>query len=171
MREAVPTLGPASRPTAETLYGLDDPATADYGTRCLTARRLVERDVRFVQVGTKNREWDHHSSIRTGLPAAYEKTDQPAALVRDLKDRGLMDTTAVMWGGEMGRLPVIEDLGSPAKVGRGHNTSGVAMWFAGDGVTHHDRHASLPHLSGLGPAKLVFSRNGAERTLLDGHPG
>src|SRR5207237_6726759 len=84
------------------LYGLDDPATRDYGTRCLIARRLVERGVRFVQVFTANQFWDHHGSIRTRLPAACRKTDRPAAaLVKDLKQRGLLDSTLVCWGGEM----------------------------------------------------------------------
>src|SRR5205085_2416950 len=78
------------------LYGLDDPATREYGTRCLIARRLVERGVRFVQVFTANQLWDHHGAIRTGLPAACRKTDRPAAaLVKDLKARGLLDTTLV----------------------------------------------------------------------------
>src|SRR5262249_20072680 len=99
-----------SRETEATrkLYGLDEPATADYGARCLIARRLVERGVRFVQVFTGNQTWDHHSAIRTGLPAVCRKTDRPAAaLVKDLKQRGLLDTTLVVWGGEMGRLPVV----------------------------------------------------------------
>src|SRR5205807_7923702 len=97
-----------SRESAATLrlYGLDDPATQDFGARCLIARRLVERGVRFVQVFTQNQFWDHHGSIRAGLPAACQKTDKPAAaLVMDLKRRGLLDTTVVAWGGEMGRLP------------------------------------------------------------------
>src|SRR5262249_25638836 len=92
------------------LYGLDDPATAEDGARCLIARRLVERGVRFVQVFTQNQLWDHHGSIRTALPAACKKTDKPsAALVKDLKQRGLLDSTIVAWGGEMGRLPVIQN--------------------------------------------------------------
>src|SRR5882757_5741800 len=75
------------------LYGLDDPLTRDYGTRCLLARRLVERGVRFVQVFTSNQFWDHHGAIRSQLPAACRKTDRPAAaLVKDLKARGLLDT-------------------------------------------------------------------------------
>ena len=87
-----------------TLYGLDDKATVEFGTRCLIARRLVERGVRFVQLFTKNQYWDHHGSIRQSLPASCLKVDRPAAaLVADLKQRGLLDSTVVHWGGEMGR--------------------------------------------------------------------
>src|SRR5262245_50816973 len=125
-----------SRESARTkaMYGLDDPATAEYGSRCLIARRLVERGVRFVQVFTQNQFWDHHGSIRTALPAACKKTDQPsAALVKDLKQRGLLDSTIVAWGGEMGRLPVIQNDTGLANVGRDHNTYGFTWWFAGGG--------------------------------------
>ena len=97
--------------TAETkqLYGMDQPETKDFGSRCLIARRLIERGVRFVQVFTQNQFWDHHGSILKSLPNACKKVDQPsAALVTDLKRRGLLDETVVHWGGEMGRLPVIQ---------------------------------------------------------------
>ena len=91
------------------LYGIDDPATAEFGTRCLIARRLVERGVRFVQLYTGNQTWDHHKGIIGSLPAACKYVDKPAAgLVIDLKSRGLLDSTVVHWGGEMGRLPVIQ---------------------------------------------------------------
>lgn len=175
------------------MYGLDDPATAEYGSRCLLARRLVERGVRFVQVFTSNQQWDHHGSIRTSLPAACRKTDKPsAALVRDLKQRGLLDSTVVAWGGEMGRLPVVQNDAGPAKVGRDHNTYGFTWWFAGGGfrggsvygatdefghhavadkVTPHDFHATLLHLFGLDARRLVYARGGAEVSLLDGQPG
>ncbi|MFO0869935.1 MAG: DUF1501 domain-containing protein [Pirellulales bacterium] len=181
-----------SQETAATqkLYGLDDPATRDYGTRCLIARRLVERGVRFVQIYTRYQFWDHHGSIRTALPAACRKTDQPsAALVQDLKQRGLLDTTLVHWGGEMGRLPVIQNDTGPEKVGRDHNTYGFSMWLAGGGVkagyvhgetdewghraikdvvTHSDYHATLLHLFGLDHQKLTFTRNVQELSLVDG---
>ena len=175
------------------LYGLDDPATAEYGARCLIARRLVERGVRFVQVFTGNQTWDHHSAIRTGLPAVCKKTDQPAAaLVADLKQRGLLDTTLVVWGGEMGRLPVVQFDAGPAKAGRDHNTYGFTYWLAGGGikggyvhgatdefghhavedkVSHHDFHTTLLRLFGLDAKKLDYNRNGQELTLLDGHEG
>ncbi|HEV7224857.1 MAG TPA: DUF1501 domain-containing protein [Pirellulales bacterium] len=171
------------------LYGLDDPATLDYGTRCLIARRLVERGVRFVQIFTRYQFWDHHGSIRTALPASCKKTDKPAAaLVKDLKGRGLLDTTLVHWGGEMGRLPVIQNDAGPASVGRDHNTYGFSMWLAGGGVrggctygetdefghkavenvvTHSDYHATLLHLFGLDHQRLVYRRNGQEQSLVD----
>src|SRR6266508_5549205 len=94
------------------MYGLDRPETKEYGTRCLIARRLVERGVRFVQLFLGSQPWDTHTNIRTGLPSICRRTDQPAAaLVKDLKQRGLLDTTIVHWGGEIGRLPVIENTG------------------------------------------------------------
>jgi hypothetical protein len=181
-----------SQETAAThsLYGLDDPATRDYGTRCLIARRLVERGVRFVQLYTRYQFWDHHGSIRTALPAACRKTDKPsAALVRDLKQRGLLDTTLVHWGGEMGRLPVIQNDTGPDKVGRDHNTYGFSMWLAGGGVkagtihgetdewghravkdvvTHSDYHATLLHLFGLDHSQLTFVKNLRPQSLVDG---
>jgi hypothetical protein len=175
------------------LYGLDEPATAEYGTRCLIARRLVERGVRFIQIFTRNQLWDHHNNIRTTLPAACRKTDRgAAALITDLKARGLLDTTIVHWGGEMGRLPVIQNDAGMDKVGRDHNTFGFTIWLAGGGirggvvhgetdefghkavvnpVSHHDYHATLLHLFGLDARQLVFRHNGREQTLLDGQPG
>jgi hypothetical protein len=175
------------------LYGLDNPATQEYGARCLIARRLVERGVRFVQVFTRNQFWDHHGAIRSALPAACQKVDQPAAaLVRDLKQRGLLDSTVVHWGGEMGRLPVIQNDTGADRVGRDHNTYGFSSWFAGGGfkkgiaygqtdefghqavadiVHHYDYHATLLHLFGFSPEELTFLRNGRKESLLDGQPG
>jgi hypothetical protein len=179
-------------PATKKMYGLDDPVTQEYGTRCLIARRLVERGVRFVQVFTSNQFWDHHNGIRTALPAACRKTDKPAAaLVQDLKSRGLLETTLVSWGGEMGRLPVIQNDAGMANVGRDHNTYGFTFWLAGGGikggmvygatddfghhavtdvVTHHDLHATLLYLFGLDAKRLVYSHNGRELSLLDGKP-
>ncbi len=175
------------------MYGLDDPASAEYGSRCLVARRLVERGVRFVQIFTGDQAWDTHGSLRTSLPAVCRKTDKPAAaLVQDLKARGLLDSTIVSWGGEMGRLPVIQNDTGPASVGRDHNTFGYSWWFAGGGfkggkiygatdefghhavenkVSHHDFHATLMHLFGLEAKKLTYSRTGPELTILDGQTG
>jgi hypothetical protein len=172
------------------MYGLEDKATRDFGTRCLIARRLVERGVRFVQVFTENQRWDHHNSIRSKLPTACKKVDQPStALILDLKQRGLLDTTLVHWGGEMGRLPVIQNDAGSAKVGRDHNTYGFSMWLAGGGirggmtygqtdefghkavdniVNHFDYHATLLHLFGLDPSKLTFTQSNRERTWLEG---
>ena len=186
-KEAVDISGESE--ATKQLYGLDDPATQDYGTRCLIARRLVERGVRFVQIFTRYQFWDHHGSIRTALPASCKKTDQPAAaLVKDLKSRGLLDTTLVHWGGEIGRLPVIQNDAGPASVGRDHNTYGFSMWLAGGGVkggcvygktdefghkavenvvTHSDYHATLLHLFGLDREQLIYRRNGLAQSLID----
>jgi hypothetical protein len=187
-REAL-DISSESRATQK-LYGLDDPVTHDYGSRCLIARRLVERGVRFVQVFTRNQFWDHHGSIVSALPASCRMTDRPAAaLVKDLKNRGLLDSTVVHWGGEMGRLPVIQNDTGRTRVGRDHNTHGFTMWLAGGGfkggcvygasddfghhaavnvVNHYDYHATLLHLFGLDHRRLVYSRNGQEQTLTDG---
>jgi hypothetical protein len=174
------------------LYGLDEPATREYGTRCLIARRLVERGVRFVQLFTRNQYWDHHGRITTLLPAACQATDRPAAaLVRDMKERGLLDTTIVCWGGEMGRLPVVQNDNGAKTVGRDHNTFGFTMWLAGGGfkggcvhgatdefghhavqdvVHHYDLHATILHLFGLDHRKLVYQHGGRELSLTDGQP-
>ncbi|MCA8984844.1 MAG: DUF1501 domain-containing protein [Planctomycetaceae bacterium] len=181
-----------SRETKATqeMYGLNDPACAEYGQRCLIARRLIERGVRFVQIFTSNQFWDHHGGLFKSLPLACKKVDQPsAALVKDLKQRGLLDETIVHWGGEMGRLPVIENDGSRDKIGRDHNTYGFSMWVAGGGfkrgyahgatddfgyqavdniVTHADYHATILHLFGLEHDKLTFLRNTQQQTLTDG---
>ena len=105
---------------------------ASMARRCLIARRMVERGVRFVQIFTGNQTWDHHNGIVASLPRMCRRTDKPAAaLVHDLKLTGLLDTTLVHWGGEMGRLPVIEN---EKNIGRDHNTYGFSMWLAGGGV-------------------------------------
>jgi hypothetical protein len=171
------------------MYGVD---VDEFGTRCLIARRLIERGVRFVQVFTQNQFWDHHASIQEKLPPSCKKIDQgSAALVKDLKQRGLLDETIVSWGGEMGRLPVIQSAAA-GKAGRDHNTYGFTWWFAGggfkaghvhgatdelghkaveNGVSHHDLHATLLHLFGMDAAKLVYNRNAQELSILDGQPG
>ena len=175
------------------MYGIDQKETEDFGTRCLIARRLVERGVRFVSVFTGNQTWDNHASITTGLPAACRYVDKPAAaLVLDLKQRGLLDSTVVHWGGEMGRLPVIQNrAGAPRgdrkSVGRDHNTYGFSMWVAGGGfkggythgatdefghhavenvVNHYDYHATLLHLFGLDAETLTYKRNGTPQSLI-----
>ena len=174
------------------MYGLDRKETLEYGTRCLIARRLVERGVRCVQVFTQNQFWDHHNGIFKSLPAACQKVDQPsAALVTDLKQRGLINRTVVHWGGEMGRLPVIQNDGSQSKIGRDHNTYGFSMWVAGGGfrsgyahgatddfghhavvdpVNHFDYHATLLNLFGFDHSKLSFERSGQDLTLTNGQP-
>lgn len=171
------------------LYGLDNPKCADFAARCLIARRLVERGVRFVQIFTIQDRWDNHQDIVNRLPDACGRTDQPsAALVMDLKARGLLETTLVHWGGEMGRLPVIQN---EKNIGRDHNTSGFSMWLAGGGVkaglihgatdevgykavenvvNHYDYHATLLHMFGFDPQQLTFKRASTSASLVDGQP-
>ncbi len=168
-------------------YGLNNPTTKEYGSRCLIARRLVERGVRFVQICTGNQTWDHHGNILKSLPAACQRTDGPiAALVKDLRQRGLLDSTLVHWGGEMGRLPVIQN---EKNIGRDHNTYGFSIWMAGGGVkgghihgetdefghkavrdivNHYDFHATVLHLFGIDHRELLFARPTGEGSLVDG---
>ena len=183
-----------SRETKAThrLYGLDQDETREYGTRCMIARRLVERGVRFVQLFHARQPWDNHSNLRTTLPSICRKTDQPAAaLVRDLKQRGLLDTTIVHWGGEIGRLPVTQNHGAPEKDGRDHNGQGFSIWLAGGGirggvtcgqtdefghravenvVTPNDFQATVMHLFGLDYEQLVFVTNGQEKIITNRRP-
>ncbi|MCA9150653.1 MAG: DUF1501 domain-containing protein [Planctomycetales bacterium] len=183
-----------SSETAATLkmYGVDQPHTKDYGTRCLIARRLVERGVRFVQIFCNGQIWDHHGSILTALPERCREIDRPAtALVKDLQQRGLLDSTLVHWGGEMGRLPVIQfrdGVTARDKVGRDHNTYGFSTWLAGAGirrgyvhgatddfshhavegiVNHHDWLATVLHLFGLDSQQLKFRVGPRELKLVE----
>jgi hypothetical protein len=171
------------------LYGVDNPKTRDYATRCIIARRLVERGVRYVQVLNSGQSWDQHGALISALPALCAATDQPtAALVTDLKQRGLLDSTVVHWGGEMGRLPVLQNDAGREKWGRDHNTHGFSQWVAGGGfkqghvhgetdewghhavkdiVHHYDWHATLLHCFGLDHNQLVYKRNGTAATLTD----
>jgi hypothetical protein len=167
------------------LYGLDRAETADFGTRCLLARRLVERGVRFVQVycGDTN-GWDAHSDIEGNHGKLCLQSDRPTAgLLRDLKQRGLLEDTLVIWGGEFGRTPMSEGTS-----GRDHNPHGFAMWLAGGGVkggqavgatdavglraaedkAHvHDVHATILHLLGLSHLRLTYRHNGRNERLTE----
>ena len=157
-------------------------------------RPTIDRGgVRFVQVYTANQLWDSHGGILSRLPAACRKVDRPAAaLVKDLKQRGLLDDTIVHWGGEMGRLPVVQNDAGRDKIGRDHNTYGFSMWVAGGGfrpgyvhgktddwghhavediVNHYDYHATLLHLFGLRHDELTFHRSNKDQTITDGQPG
>jgi uncharacterized protein (DUF1501 family) len=186
MQTAVPDVLNLADETDETrtLYGLDQDATRDYGTRCLLARRLVERGVRFVQIYLQSQPWDTHSKNADQLRGLCAKTDRPsAALVADLKRRGLLDSTIVMWTGEFGRLPV-----SQGADGRDHNRRGFSLWLAGGGfkggyvhgatddfayeavkdvVTVHDLHATLLAALGLDHRKLVYPHDGRPTSLTD----
>jgi hypothetical protein len=173
----------------KTLYGVDNPVTKNYATRCIIARRLVERGVRFVQVLNPGQSWDQHSALVTALPKLCAAMDQPsAALLIDLKQRGLLDSTVVHWGGEMGRLPVLQNDAGYEKWGRDHNTYGFSMWLAGGGfkkgyvhgatdefghkavvdeVKHYDYHATLLQAFGLDHTELTYKRNGVAASLTD----
>jgi hypothetical protein len=170
------------------MYGLDDPATASYGLRCLMARRLVEQGVRFIQVFPPLRPsfqpWDSHSNLKEGVSEIARATDLPsAALVKDLKARGLLDEVIVMWAGEFGRLPV-----SQKGTGRDHNRNAFSLWLAGGGfkagVTHGstdelgyravedkvsvpDLHATMLHSLGLDHERLAFEHHGRQESLTD----
>jgi hypothetical protein len=174
------------------LYGIDDPETREYGTRCLLARRLVERGVRFVQLFHAGQPWDNHEGIQKNLPAICRKTDKPAAgLIADLKQRGLLDSTLVHWGGEIGRLPVTQDHGSPEKAGRDHNGQGFSVWLAGGGVrggmvygktdefghkavenivTPNDFQATVMHLFGLEYEKVTYPYNNTKQVITANRP-
>ena len=178
-----------SKESAATLsmYGIDQPETQEYGTRCLLARRLVERGVRFVQLFHAGQPWDNHSSIKAGLSSICKKTDQPvAALVKDLKQRGLLDSTLVHWGGEIGRLPVTQEHGSPDQAGRDHNGQGFSIWLAGGGirggmaygktdefghravenvVTPNDFQATIMHLFGLNWENVFYPYNNQKQII------
>ena len=170
------------------LYGMDNPATAKYGTMCLMARRLVERKVRFIQLYSGSGSgWDAHNNIEGNHSKMCAGTDKPiAGLLADLKSRGLLETTLVVWGGEFGRTPFNEK-----GDGRDHNPWGFTIWMAGAGIrggqiigstdeiglraiekrAHvHDIHATILHLMGLNHYRTLFSHNGRmERaTINDG---
>ena len=186
MQSAVPEVLDLSQETAATkeMYGLNNPTTAEYGTRCLIARRLVERGVRFVQLFLKGQPWDTHSKNAATLKEMCAKTDQPsAALVLDLQQRGLLDRTIVMWGGEFGRLPI-----SQGKDGRDHNRHANSIWLAGGGfkrgychgrtddfgykavenaLSIHDLHATLLQALGLDHKELTFPHDGRPSSLTD----
>ena len=170
------------------LYGLDNPATAGYGARCLMARRLVESGVRFVQVfpplSPSFQPWDNHGDLKNGLQTICGHVDQPsAALVRDLKRRGLLDDVIVMWTGEFGRLPITE--GSD---GRDHNRHAFSLLMAGGGfkgghihgatdefgykavedrVGVPDLHATILHQLGLDHTRLTYTHSGRPERLTD----
>ncbi len=178
-------------------YGLDEAATQEFGLQCLLARRLVERGVRFVELLPPARQgidrWDQHGGLENGHRVNAKAVDQPiAALLKDLKSRGLLDQTIVLWGGEFGRTPTAQfpDGGYVKEVGRDHDPFGFTMWLAGGGVkggtifgatddygyfavenkVHiHDLHATMLHLLGLDHEKLTFHFSGRDMRLTDVH--
>jgi hypothetical protein len=172
------------------LYGVGKSPTDEFGRNCLVARRLVERGVRFVQLysggGHLEETWDAHESVEKNHGRHGAEVDQPiAALLTDLKQRGLLESTLIVWGGEFGRMPFSEGPGAP---GRNHNPYGFTMWLAGGGVrggvqygatdefgfeavtdrVHlHDLHATILHLLGLNHERLTYFHQGRQESLTD----
>ena len=166
-------------------YGLDDKETSEFGTQCLLARRMAERGVRFIELG--HRGWDHHNNLRKRLTQTAYATDKPiAALITDLKQRGMLDETLIVWGGEFGRSTYEQNDKSD---GRRHNNRGYTMWMAGGGVKGgmrygrsdangvavddrmhlHDLHATMLHLLGLHHTRLTYRYAGRDFRLTDVH--
>jgi len=188
MQSAMPAIEDLSNESAATksLYGMDDPVTANFGRMCLMARRFSERGVRFVQVTHSDGavQWDQHSNLKDGHEKNAREVDRPiAGLLRDLKARGLLEDTLVWWGGEFGRTPVAE-----GGNGRDHNPEGFTMWLAGGGVkgglrygqtddygyyaavdkVHiHDLHATILYLMGLDHERLTYRHAGRDFRLTD----
>jgi len=190
MQMAAPEAIDVGRESAAThnLYGMNQSISSYFGRQCLMARRLVERGVRFVQLysggGDQQLSWDAHSGIRENLDQHCPEIDQPiAGLIKDLKRRGLLDETLIIWGGEFGRMPTRES-GS----GRDHNPRGFTMWLAGGGVkggssygatdefgyaaaenpaSIHDLHATCLHAMGLDHTRLTFRHRSRDMRLTD----
>ncbi|MHC5540713.1 DUF1501 domain-containing protein [Singulisphaera rosea] len=173
----------------QALYGIDRKETEEFGRNCLTARRMIERGVRFVQVwsgtGGASGNWDNHNDVGNDLQAIARSTDQPVAgLVKDLKARGLFEDTLVIWTTEFGRMPF-----SQASKGRDHNGGTFVSWLAGAGIRSgaaygesdewswkartptysYDLHATILHLLGIDHERLTYRHNGANRRLTDVH--
>ena len=184
--------------TVRRRYGVDDPVAGDMGQRCLLARRLLERGVRFVQLysggpiaGSPRSSLDAHEDVRENHSAEARRIDQPvAALVADLKQRGMLDDTLVLFTTEFGRTPFTQSDADKVGTGRDHNRYGFAVWLAGGGtrgglsygatddlgwksvenpVTWHDFHATVLHLFGIDHERLTFYHNGIQRRLTNVH--
>lgn len=192
MQSETPDAVDLSGETASTLaaYGVNQSPTAEFGRNCLIARRLVERGVRFIQLysggGHLEETWDAHESVEKNHGRHAGETDQPiAALLADLAQRGLLDSTLIVWGGEFGRMPFSEGVNKP---GRNHNPYGFSMWMAGGGVkggvtygetdelgfaaetnrVHvHDLHATILHLMGMDHTRLTYFHQGRDERLTD----
>jgi hypothetical protein len=189
MQAAAPEVLDLSRETPATLtrYGVGQGPTDQFGRNCLLARRMAEAGVRFIEVGGSG-AWDHHKELREDLPAVCRATDQPiSALLADLAERGMLDETLVLWGGEFGRTP---ENRLASRNGRDHDHHGYTMWLAGGGVkggfaygatddfgyaavenrVHiHDLHATILHLLGLDHERLTYRYSGRDFRLTDVH--
>jgi hypothetical protein len=198
MQLAVPEatdLGKES-PQTQALYGLDQPETADFGRSCLLARRLLERGVRFVQLWSgaafgSDQHWDAHDSVPNNHGREVKKIDLPVAgLLKDLRQRGMLNDTLVIFNTEFGRTPYAQSDKDKAGPGRDHNPETFTAWLAGAGLKHgiaygssdevgwkaaempvsvHDFHATILHLLGIDHERLTYSHNGVRRRLTDVH--
>ncbi|MDF1842435.1 MAG: DUF1501 domain-containing protein [Rubripirellula sp.] len=175
----------------EAMYGINEKWTDSFGRRCLLARRLVERGVRFVQIFLEEQPWDSHADLEANHRGVCQRTDKPVAgLLRDLAQRGLLDSTLVIWGGEFGRTPTTQK-SADGFSGRDHNMQAFTSWMAGGGikggttygktddfghavvedpVSVHDFHATILHLLGLDHQQLCFTRSGLEERLTGVEP-
>lgn len=193
MQSAAPELADLSTEPAHIreLYGLDDPVTRQFATNCIFARRLVERGVRFVLM--MDASWDQHTYLNRDLEKNCKRTDKPtAALIKDLKQRGLLDSTLVVWGGEFGRTPIVEirNTASRDSYGRDHHPMAYSMWLAGGGIrggqvigktdelgfsvvedpVHvHDLQATILHCLGFDHTRLTYRHMGRDFRLTDVH--
>ncbi|MFP6670584.1 MAG: DUF1501 domain-containing protein [Pirellulaceae bacterium] len=198
MQQAAPEAVNISNESKETrqLYGMDEPTTENFGKMCLMARRLAERNVRFIQVSHahtlpfNNEQWDQHTHIKQGHEINVAQIDKPiTGLIKDLKRRGLLEDTLVLWGGEFGRTPTSQK-GKMETIGRDHHPDGFTMWMAGAGVkggyrygktdefgyyavenrmTIHDLHATMLHLMGIDHEQLTYHYAGRDFRLTDVH--
>jgi uncharacterized protein (DUF1501 family) len=168
------------------MYGVGQEPTDSYARRCIMARRLVERGVRYVQIYMNASVWDHHSFLEKGMKECCARTDQPvAALIQDLMRSGLIKETLVLWGGEFGRMAIAQKA-KDGSAGRDHNPKGFSLWMAGGGVkpgtvygatdeigfeatekpvSVTDCHATILHLLGLDYQRLTFDINGLPEKL------
>lgn len=175
----------------QSMYGVGEKWTDSFARRCLLARRLVERGVRFVQIFLEEQPWDSHADLAANHRGACQRTDKPVAgLLRDLRQRGLLDSTLVVWGGEFGRTPTTQK-SADGFSGRDHNMQAFTSWMAGGGVkggttygttddfghsvvenpvSVHEFHATILHLLGLHHQKLFFTRSGLEERLTGFEP-
>jgi hypothetical protein len=198
MQLAIPEAADLAQETAQTqeMYGINNKDCGEFARSCLLSRRLIERGVRFIQLWSgadfgREVHWDAHGSVPDNHRREAGKVDQPvAALLKDLRQRGLLDDTLVIFNTEFGRTPYAESAGDKAGPGRDHNADAFTVWLAGAGLKHgiaygnsddigwkavedrvdvHDFHATIVHLLGIDHTRLTFYHNGIQRRLTNVH--
>ena len=199
MQLAVPRVTDIDSESADTIqqYGLENESTRDFGRNCLLARRLLEQGVRFVQLfsggsfGSPRINWDGHEDMVRNHTREAIRIDQPvAALIRDLRQRGMLDDTLLLFSSEFGRTPFTQSAADQVGKGRDHNQTGFSVWLAGAGLKHgiaygatdeigwkavekptswHDFHATVLHLLGIDHERLTYYHNGIQRRLTNVH--